>query len=119
MDGLRILCFDGGGVRGKASLILLKELMDLVGKGAKPCEFFDLIAGTSTGGLIALMLARLQYSVVDAIKKYDELGLQIFHNVAPENVWIKTGTPLVEEGPVEKAFQEIGREGTSGKRLSA
>jgi len=25
-----------------------------------PCEYFDLICGTSTGGLIAIMLGRLQ-----------------------------------------------------------
>lgn len=34
-DGLRILYFDDGSVRGKASLILMKELMDRVGQGAK------------------------------------------------------------------------------------
>ena len=110
-EGLRILCFDGGGVRGKASLCMLKEIMDRIGPGAKPCDFFDLIAGTSTGALIAIMLARLGYTVSEAIKKYDELSPRIFSNVAPETVWITSGTPLVHEGHAEKAFREIGRVG--------
>jgi patatin-like phospholipase/acyl hydrolase len=73
MDGrkpLRILSLDGGGVRGIASLYILRELMsqvrrDLQMKDSKlalrPCDYFDLICGTSTGGLIALMLGRLRY----------------------------------------------------------
>jgi patatin-like phospholipase/acyl hydrolase len=30
------------------------------GKPPLPCEYFDLICGTSTGGLIAIMLGRLR-----------------------------------------------------------
>jgi patatin-like phospholipase/acyl hydrolase len=68
-----VLSFDGGGVRGLASLIMLHELMEQVRREwerfhgtshpdpIKPCEHFDLICGTSTGGLIALMLGRLRY----------------------------------------------------------
>jgi len=47
---------DGGGVRGISSLVILKQLMtNLAKKGAitndtLPSEYFDLIAGTSTGG---------------------------------------------------------------------
>lgn len=61
----RILCLDGGGVRGLSSLLILHELMEdiEVRTGAedtpKPCEYFDLIGGTSTGGLIAIMLGIL------------------------------------------------------------
>lgn len=46
---LRLLCLDGGGVRGLASLYLLKQILSYVGN-PKPCEFFDMICGTSTGG---------------------------------------------------------------------
>jgi len=62
----RILALDGGGVRGLSSLLILQKLMDEVadkqgdGKPALPCEYFDLICGTSTGALIALMLGRLR-----------------------------------------------------------
>lgn len=46
---LRLLCLDGGGVRGLASLYLLKQILSYVGN-PKPCEFFDMMCGTSTGG---------------------------------------------------------------------
>jgi patatin-like phospholipase/acyl hydrolase len=61
----RILSLDGGGVRGLSSLLILRELMQHIKRqsGARtplPCQYFDLIGGTSTGGLIAIMLGRLQ-----------------------------------------------------------
>jgi Patatin-like phospholipase len=62
----RILSLDGGGVRGLSSLVILREIMEEVQRQAKlketprPCEYFDLIGGTSTGGLIAIMLGRLK-----------------------------------------------------------
>ena len=61
----RILSLDGGGVRGLSSLLILREIMEDIEQrtGAtetpKPCEYFDLIGGTSTGGLIAIMLGLL------------------------------------------------------------
>jgi len=69
---LRILSLDGGGVRGISSLYILKELMAQITRQnrvdhpgspelyPRPCDYFDLICGTSTGGLIALMLGRLR-----------------------------------------------------------
>ncbi|KAE9378672.1 FabD/lysophospholipase-like protein [Stipitochalara longipes BDJ] len=75
---LRLLCFDGGGVRGLASLFLLKQILTFVGN-PKPHEFFDMIAGTSTGGLIAIMLGRLQMSVDECIEHYAKLVDEIFN----------------------------------------
>ena len=69
---LRILSLDGGGVRGISSLYILKEIMAQVSRQQafdnsnepkskpRPCDIFDMICGTSTGGLIALMLGRLE-----------------------------------------------------------
>ncbi|KAI0544257.1 hypothetical protein F4679DRAFT_44147 [Xylaria curta] len=50
---LRLLSIDGGGVRGLASLIIINHLMKGIDRvnPPKPCEYFDLIGGTSTGGL--------------------------------------------------------------------
>lgn len=49
---LRVLCLDGGGVRGLSSLLILRYLMKLMDpkNPPKPCEVFDMIGGTSTGG---------------------------------------------------------------------
>lgn len=48
-QGIRLLSLDGGGVRGLASLYLLKQILSYVGN-PKPCDYFDMIGGTSTGG---------------------------------------------------------------------
>ena len=49
---IRLLAFDGGGVRGLSALMILQQLMEAVNPNAppKPCEYFDMIGGTSTGG---------------------------------------------------------------------
>ena len=69
---LRILSLDSSGVRGISTLYILKELMRQIARehaannpdvpdiSPLPCEYFDLICGTSTGGIIALMLGRLR-----------------------------------------------------------
>src|SRR2546423_14618324 len=53
--GLCLLSLDGGGVRGLSTLYILKIIMDRLNHGrketAKPCEVFDLMGGTSTGGV--------------------------------------------------------------------
>ncbi|KAG8950939.1 hypothetical protein FRC04_007003 [Tulasnella sp. 424] len=75
---LRLLSLDGGGVRGIVSLIVLEQIMNEVAPGAKPCEWFDLIGGTSTGGLIAIMLGRLRMSIRECIEAYRELSKDVF-----------------------------------------
>jgi patatin-like phospholipase/acyl hydrolase len=58
--GLCLLSLDGGGVRGLSMLYILKGLMAQLNQArqavglpsVKPCEVFDLIGGTSTGGYV-------------------------------------------------------------------
>jgi len=56
--GVRILCLDGGGVRGIVELGLVQALEREIGlSNVRLAEMFDLVVGTSTGGIIALSLA--------------------------------------------------------------
>src|SRR5690349_17347370 len=52
----RILAIDGGGIRGLFSAGVLAELEAMVGPVNSVAEYFDLVAGTSTGGIVALGL---------------------------------------------------------------
>lgn len=68
---------DGGGIRGIFPAAVLSELEQRFCQGRRVSEFFDLIAGTSTGGIIALGLgAGLSASDLKAL--YVERGHEIF-----------------------------------------
>lgn len=51
---MKILCLDGGGIRGLIMIQILNYIETITNK--KIIEIFDWIAGTSTGGIIALLL---------------------------------------------------------------
>ncbi|GKC59031.1 patatin-like protein 2 [Tanacetum coccineum] len=57
---ITVLSIDGGGIRGLIPAIILEfletELQKLDGPEARIADYFDIIAGTSTGGLITAML---------------------------------------------------------------
>ncbi len=57
MARYRVLSLDGGGIRGIVTVLLLKQLSSLPSL-AGWLDRVDLIAGTSTGGLLALGIAR-------------------------------------------------------------
>ncbi|PVH67508.1 FabD/lysophospholipase-like protein, partial [Cadophora sp. DSE1049] len=84
--GLCLLSLDGGGVRGLSTLYILKSIIDRLNNErktaslppVKPCEVFDLIGGTSTGGLIAIMLGRLEMDVNECIEAYSDLAAAVF-----------------------------------------
>ncbi|KAH7400365.1 phospholipase, patatin family protein [Cadophora sp. MPI-SDFR-AT-0126] len=82
--GICLLSLDGGGVRGLSTLIILRYLMAKVNSGLppghhkKPYEIFDMIGGTSTGGLIAIMLGRLKMDVQECIDVYNSMFEEIF-----------------------------------------
>jgi len=59
-DRFRILSVDGGGIRGLISALVVADLerriCERAGEQARICDYVNLFAGTSTGGLIALAL---------------------------------------------------------------
>ncbi|KAI8666730.1 hypothetical protein NCS57_00899200 [Fusarium keratoplasticum] len=86
---LRVLSLDGGGVRGYSIFIIVQELMhrtfvEMEGRAPrrheipKPCDHFDLIVGTGTGGLIALMLGRLRLDLETCKELYVRLTRMVF-----------------------------------------
>ncbi|KAL1992613.1 hypothetical protein VTN49DRAFT_4645 [Thermomyces lanuginosus] len=83
-EPLKILSLDGGGVRGLSGLLILENIMEKIrernglDRVPRPCEQFDLIGGTGTGGIIAIMLGRLQMTIDDCIKEYREFARQAF-----------------------------------------
>ncbi|KAH7111467.1 hypothetical protein B0J13DRAFT_659949 [Dactylonectria estremocensis] len=46
-NDIRLLAFDGGGVRGLSSLMILQNLMFTIDPDSppKPCDYFDMICG--------------------------------------------------------------------------
>lgn len=76
----RILSLDGGGAKGFYSLGVLREIEGLV--GCNLCEKFDLIFGTSTGAIIAALLA-LGYSVEEIHQLYKAYVPTIMQRKSP------------------------------------
>ena len=74
-ESRRILCIDGGGILGvfpAAFLACIEQNLD-----CSLSSYFDLISGTSTGGIIAIGLA-MGISASDLVKLYEEHGSEIF-----------------------------------------
>ncbi|KAJ5770726.1 uncharacterized protein N7511_002777 [Penicillium nucicola] len=119
---LRILSLDGGGVRGYSMLILLQELMyrtyvECEGKPPrrdqipKPCDHFDLITGTGTGGLIALMLGRLRLDLETCKEVYVRMTRKVFET-DKTIAGIPYRSTLFKASKLEEAIRECVREHT-------
>jgi len=78
----KLLAIDGGGIRGVLALEVLQGIEDLLkAKSGRPdfrlADYFDYIAGTSTGGIIAAGLS-IGMSVGQILAFYQEAGAQMF-----------------------------------------
>lgn len=89
MKKIRILSIDGGGIRGILPGTILtyleKKIKEKTGdKNASIGQYFDLIAGTSTGGILALLFlcpdskGNYKYSAQEAVDIYLKKGHKIF-----------------------------------------
>ncbi|XP_076931698.1 phospholipase A I-like [Bidens hawaiensis] len=82
-QGLRILTMDGGGMKGLATVQILKEIVK--GTGKQIHEMFDLICGTSTGGLLAVALGIKLMSLEKCEDIYKSLGKLVFAEHVPKD----------------------------------
>lgn len=81
----------------------------------KPCDYFDLIGGTSTGGIIAIMLSRLRLDCRQCILVYSKLAEQIFKHDRSFNAFglkIPTGATrfsgAVLANAIKAALKDLG-----------
>ncbi len=87
----RILSLDGGGIRGVISARILQEVERQVWelKQQRLDEYFDLIAGTSTGSILAAGIA-LKKPTSDLLDLYQQWGMKIFPYqgfFSPKRLW--------------------------------
>jgi predicted acylesterase/phospholipase RssA len=108
----RILCIDGGGIRGIIPALVLAEIEDRTGRPIH--QLFDLIAGTSTGGILALGLMkpgkrrRAQYTAKGLVQFYEKEGGRIFSRSLLHQV-LSVGNLLdkkYQSEPIETVLEE-------------
>ena len=71
----KILSLDGGGIKGVYSLGFLSQIENFLERSIN--NYFDLIVGTSTGGIIALGLGK-GFSANEVLDFYSQMGRKIF-----------------------------------------
>ena len=104
----RILSIDGGGIKGVFPAAFLASLEeDLDGKPIG--EYFDLIVGTSTGGIIAMALG-MGFTAKDVLELYEEMGPNVFPSRCFIIRWINKAIsllgPLYDNKPLEVALRK-------------
>ena len=110
MSPFRILCIDGGGIRGIIPAVILADIERRTGQPIS--QLFDLIAGTSTGGILALALVkrdeegRPQHTAEDVIRLYETQGRRIFSRSVLHRLVSLDGlaNKKYQTGPVEEVF---------------
>ena len=116
----KVLSIDGGGIRGIIPAMVLAEIERRTGKSTS--QLFDLVAGTSTGGILALGLAKpgqgggSEYSAKKLIELYETEGGEIFY--IP--VWhrIHSAGGVAEEKYPAKGIGEVARRYFGDVRLA-
>ncbi len=100
-EPFRILALDGGGIRGIFTASFLKTLEEL--SQGNVADQFDLIVGTSTGGIIGLALA----SGIPArrlLELYLEIGPRIFRRPRRLGMLLR---PKYDSAPLARVLKEV------------
>ncbi|HWQ91709.1 MAG TPA: CBASS cGAMP-activated phospholipase [Clostridia bacterium] len=116
-EGFQILSLDGGGIKGIFSAALLAAIEDDL--GTKVTDHFDLIAGTSTGGIIALGLG-LGLTPRQIVEFYFSWGGKIFSNRMGWRSLLQWTRRKYSPAPLETALKSCFGDqlfGASSKRL--
>ena len=98
-----ILSIDGGGIKGLYPAKVLEQIEGRFDK--KISDHFDMICGTSTGGLIALALS-LNHPASKIAKFYSTRGDKIF----PHKTWYQRVLPLLKQFAVTNKYKAIAFE---------
>lgn len=116
----KILSIDGGGIRGIIPAILLDEIEKRTNKPVS--KLFDLIAGTSTGGILALGLVKPnkegkpEYSARQLADLYEKEGKLIFRNDIWHSIIALNG--LADEKFTATGLEEVLQKYFGSYRLS-
>jgi len=96
MKKIKILSVDGGGIRGIIPGTILAQLEKILQRrsktGRKLGEYFDLVAGTSTGGILCCIYlmpgedGKAKYSAQDAVDLYIKNGEAIFDRTTAQKI---------------------------------
>lgn len=127
MAKVRILAIDGGGVRGIIPVTILAELESRLqiragDPGIRLSDYFDVIAGTSTGGILTCL-----YLLPDekGNQKFSaaEIAALFWNNVKaifPERSWISEQLEVLDKGPIysNTPLKEIGEKYAADIKLS-
>ncbi|ONK60784.1 uncharacterized protein A4U43_C08F22570 [Asparagus officinalis] len=99
-----VLSIDGGGVRGIIPGTILafleSKLQELDGEDARIADYFDVIAGTSTGGLVTAMLTAPDKNnrPLFAAKEINDFYLENSSKIFPQKNWMLS-IPKILTGP--------------------
>jgi uncharacterized protein len=113
----RILVIDGGGIKGVLPASFLAHVEESL--SGKIAEYFDLIVGTSTGGIIALALG-LGLSAKEVLAFYEQHGPKIFYGTPRFRAFRGWFRAKYDAQPLQAALEDVfgkRRLGESTKRL--